>query len=216
MIYLISDVHEDINFPGLEEYLEKATDDDLLIILGDVGLNFQDTEENRKFTEQFLSLEKNIAFIDGNHDNFEYYNSFPEEEWKGGIVGRISENIVHLKRGNVFEFEGKTFFVFGGCKSSPKWKEAGLWHFGEEPDDEQLATAYSSLKKHNLQVDYILTHKYEQTPERGTVSEKLKELTQFIDENVKFNKWFSGHWHKESEIDEKHSVIFEKLYAVDR
>lgn len=63
--------NNNINFAGLTEYLEKATDDGLLIILGDMGLEFRDTEENKKFTEQFLAIKKNIAIVDGNHENFE-------------------------------------------------------------------------------------------------------------------------------------------------
>ena len=76
MIYIISDLHGDKNVKGLQEYLNIATDDDLLIVLGDICLQFADTEENREFTEYFLSLKKNIAFIDGNHENFKYLNTF--------------------------------------------------------------------------------------------------------------------------------------------
>ena len=118
MIYFVSDLHGDINFKGLNEYLEKAGDDDLLIILGDMELCFQDTAENKYFTEKFLSANKNIAFLDGNHENYDYIKSFPEDEWMGGCVHRLSHNIVHLKRGNTYTIEGKTFFVFGGCKST--------------------------------------------------------------------------------------------------
>ena len=57
----------------------------MLIILGDVGLNFEKTKENKEFTEYFLSARKNIAFIDGNHENFEYLNSLPEEELNAPI-----------------------------------------------------------------------------------------------------------------------------------
>ncbi len=36
MIYLISDIHANKSFKGLQDYLEIATDNDLLIVLGDV------------------------------------------------------------------------------------------------------------------------------------------------------------------------------------
>ena len=126
MIYFVSDLYGDINFKGLNEYLEKAGDNDLLIILGDMELEFKDTDENKYFTQRFLSSNKKIAFLDGNHENYGYINSFPEEKWMGGSVHRLSDNIVHLKRGNTYTIDGKTFFVFGGCKSTSKWKEMGL------------------------------------------------------------------------------------------
>ena len=98
MIYLLSDLHGDINFKGLKEYINTATDDDLLIVLGDIGLKFENTEQNRVFDKEFLKINKNIAFIDGNHENFDYLNSFPEIEWNGGIAGKLSDNIFYLNR----------------------------------------------------------------------------------------------------------------------
>ena len=212
MIYLLSDFHANADFAALKEYVNIATDADLLIVLGDVGLKFEKTHDNRAFDEYFLSIKKNIAFLDGNHENFEYINSFPEEEWNGGIVHRLTPHIVHLKRGNIFTLEGKTYFVFGGCKSSPKWKEMGLWYFGEEPMAEEIALAHENLKKYNYCTDYILTHKYE---DGGTVSEKLLELTSFIEKNVQYKRWYAGHWHMHKTKDETHTVIYDILTPVD-
>lgn len=198
------------------DYVENKADDDLLIILGDTGLEFEKTKENKEFTDKFLSVRKNIALIDGNHENFPYLNGFPEEDWNGGKVRRLSENIVLLKRGNVYNIDGKSFFVFGGCKSSPKWQEMGLSYPGEEPTEEEINTAHANLEKHKFKVDYILTHKYEEIPPRGkTVCEQLQKLNKFIDDKVSFKKWYSGHWHRELIIDDKHIVIYDKLIALD-
>ena len=119
MIYLLSDIHagETSAIDGLRRYFEIAGNDDILIILGDVGVGFEDTEQNREFDELFLSSTKKIAFLDGNHENFAYINSFPEEDWSGGRVHRLTDNIVHLERGYVYEIEGKRFFTFGGWAS---------------------------------------------------------------------------------------------------
>lgn len=211
MIYLISDIHGKTEFKGLLQYLERAEKDDLLIVLGDVGLTFGDTEENRVFTEWFLSLEKNIAIVDGNHENFEYLRSFPEEDWNGGKVHRLTENIVHLMRGNAFKIEDKSVFVFGGCKSSKVWHELGLYYPGEEPEKEELALAYETIKKNGFEFDYILTHKYEQTPPDATYCPELGELEKYIDENVSYKHWYCGHSHKYREIDERHTIVFDEL-----
>ncbi len=215
MIYLISDLHGEIDFPALWKYVNIATEDDLLIILGDVGLSFENTEENKRFTERFLSIKKNIAIIDGNHENFEYLNSFPEEEWNGGMVGRLTDSIILLKRGSIYDIEDKTFFVFGGCKSSPKWKEMGLWHYGEEPEKAELEYAYDNLEKYNYSVDYILTHKYEETHAEGTVCEDLQKLAHYIEENVSYKKWYAGHWHICKKKDEKHYFVYDKLEIIE-
>ena len=211
MIYLISDPHGGESMPGLERYLKMCTDDDLLIILGDLGIRFEDTEENRKFTEWFLSLNKQIALVEGNHENHGFINSFPDDTWCGAPVHRLSDTVVHLKRGNIYNIGGKTFFVMGGCKSSAKWKQMGLWFDGEEPDEAELSLAYQNLKACGNQVDYILTHKYvdyRQTQELAPLT--LEGLTKYIDENVTFVHWYSGHWHKTKKLDGSHTVVYDE------
>ncbi len=213
MIYFLSDFHGEV-FPAFKEYIENANENDLLIVLGDVGIEFEDTDENRKFTEYFMSSKKNIAFIDGNHENFGYMNSFPEEEWNGGIVNRLTDTIVHLKRGNAYNIDGKKFFAFGGCKSTSKWKDMGLWFPGEEATDEEIALAYENLKKYDYKFDYILTHKYEETPGYAPISFPLQELTKFIDKNVEYKMWYAGHWHRDDIIDEKHVLVYNTLTPI--
>lgn len=215
MIYLLSDIHGDRNFKGLEDYISKADDNDLLIILGDVGLSFEKTEENRIFTDFFLSIKKNIAIVDGNHENFDYLKSFPEEDWCGGRVHRLSDNIVHLMRGNAFEIQGNSFFVFGGCKSSEGWHKIGLYYPGEEPESKELSLAYETIKENEFKFDFILTHKYEQPPPDATFCPSLGELEKYIEDNVSYKHWYSGHNHEHSEPDEKHTVVYDELILLN-
>lgn len=209
MIYLLSDLHAggEESIKSFKRYLETAREDDLLILLGDICLKLEDTPENRAFDEFFLSVQKNIAFIDGNHENFDYLYSFPEEDWNGGRVHRLTEHIVHMKRGHIFTLQGKTFLTFGGCKSSSRWKDRGLWYPQEEPTEEEYALLHQNLEKSRYKVDYILTHKYENG--RGTQTPKLRELAEYIDANVEFKTWYAGHWHTNDAIDEKHLLIFD-------
>ena len=209
MIWLLSDPHGGESAEGLRQYLESASQDDLLILLGDVGLRFADTEENRRFDDLLLSTKKNIAFLDGNHENFAYINSFPTEQWNGGQVHRLTPHLVHLMRGNIYRLEDKTFFVFGGCKSSPRWKEMGLWYPGEEPEAEEIDLAHKNLIARNCQVDYILTHKYEESPPKGTVCQPLRELILWLETNVRYCHWYCGHWHKNHRMDDTHTVVFD-------
>lgn len=209
MIYLLSDIHGDMNFNGLKEYIQTAGEDDLLIVLGDIGLMYAEREDYKEFTEFFLSIDKNIAFLDGNHENFDFIESFPEEDWNGGKVHRLSESIVHLKRGNVFTLEDKTFFVMGGCKSSQKWKDMGLWYEREEPSNEEIAFAIENLKNHGNKVDFVLTHKYEK-PKENPAPKTLEALTKYIDENIDFSHWYAGHWHQ-TELNRRHSTVYNKL-----
>ncbi|MBE5743462.1 MAG: hypothetical protein E7358_01955 [Clostridiales bacterium] len=213
MIYLLADMHGGEKLGELNKYLEIANDDDLLIILGDIGIKFCDSEENKAFDDLIFSSKKKIAFLDGNHENFKYIYSFNEEKWCGGIIHRLTENVIHLKRGYVFEIQGKSFFVFGGCKSSPKWKEQGLYQPEEEPTEKQLDRAYNNLKKYGYKVDYVLTHKYENG--KGTVNEDLFNLCKFIDDKVEYKHFYAGHWHNAKVFDEKHTFVYDKLVCIE-
>lgn len=209
MIWLLGDPHGGEDTEGIRQYLQRAPEGDLLLLLGDVGLKFADTDQNREFDRLLLNAQKPIAFLDGNHENFPYLGGFPVEDWMGGKVHRLTEQLVHLMRGNIYTLEGKTFFVFGGCKSSAKWKEMGLWYPGDEPEPEQLELARQNLEKCDYKVDYILTHKYEQTPARGTCCPTLQAFTQWLEEHVTYRHWYAGHWHINQQVDEKHSFVFD-------
>ena len=215
MIYIMSDIHESMEFEAFNNYISEDHADDLLIILGDVGLKLEDTEENKRFTQYFLSAKCPIALVDGNHENFDYLYSFPVEDWNGGKVHRITENIVHLMRGNIFRLEGQYYLVFGGCKSSEGWKATGKWFPQEEANDEEYALAYENLKRYQYQVDYILTHKYNKDPLDPYGVPKLQEFTAFIDEKVDFKKWYSGHCHQNLVLDERHQTVYDNLVCVE-
>ena len=127
MIYLLSDPHGEDNLQGLKAYLSFCQEEDLLILLGDLELNFRDTETNKEFTHFFLFLTCNIAFLDGNHENFDDLYRQPQEESCGGLVHRITPHIVHLMRGEIYEIEGRSIFTMGGYKSNAKWQNSALW-----------------------------------------------------------------------------------------
>ncbi len=214
MIHFISDLHGGKDMGQFEEYINTATAEDLLIILGDIELNFQDTDENRRFTEYFLSINKPIAIVDGNHENHPYMRSFPEDTMYGAPVYRLSDSIVYLKRGNVYTIEGKTFFVMGGCKSSAKWFEMGLAYDFEDPSPEEIAFGIKTLNSFGNKVDFILTHKYKNGEGEIAPENSLQYLTNYIDKNVSFTNWYSGHWHKAVKLDDLHTVIYNQIVTL--
>ncbi len=216
MIYFLSDFHGGEATEGLRDYLTFCRPDDWLIVLGDVGLQFENTAANRAFTDWFLALTCRIAIVDGNHENNAFLASFPEEDWCGGKIHRLSPSIVHLQRGYIFDIEGKRFFVMGGCKSSAKWKEQGLWYAGECPDEAELRRGYASLQACGNAVDYVLTHAYWREEEMPTALQPptVEELITYIDEAVSFTHWYSGHRHWEGQLDEKHTVVYKTPVAL--
>lgn len=104
------------NFPEQKE----MTKDDVVIILGDFGLVWDYSGENK--TEKYwLDWLENkpftTLFVDGNHDNFDRLDDYPIEKWHGGNVHFIRPSVIHLMRGQIFDIEDRSFFTFGGASS---------------------------------------------------------------------------------------------------
>ena len=196
---------------------------DNIIILGDCGIAWRkdkkDLAQNIKLWNECGNGVK-LYFIDGNHENFNILNSLLIEN----NMGKIADNIYHLRRGQVYEFENKKILVCGGADSIDKyrrienftwWKEEAI---SQETIDDIPAGHY----------DYVLTHCYPRS-----VFEKNKiylSTLQFLDENkinhnsedmleqlknkITFDHWFFGHYHINRNLDEKFTCLFEDFMEV--
>lgn len=196
---------------------------DNIIILGDCGIAWRkdrkDLDQNIKLWNECGNAVK-LYFIDGNHENFNILNSLPIEN----NMGKIANNIYHLRRGQVYEFENKKILVCGGADSIDKyrrienftwWKEETI---SQETIDDIPAGHY----------DYVLTHCCPRS-----VFEKNKiylSTLQFLDENkinhssedmleqlkskIIFDHWFFAHYHINRNLDEKFTCLFEDFREV--
>lgn len=196
---------------------------DNIIILGDCGIAWRkdkkDLAQNIKLWNECGNGVK-LYFIDGNHENFNILNSLPIEN----NMGKIADNIYHLRRGQVYEFENKKILVCGGADSIDKyrrienftwWKEEAI---SQETIDDIPAGHY----------DYVLTHCCPRS-----VFEKNKiylSTLQFLDENkinhssedvleqlkskITFDHWFFAHYHINRNLDEKFTCLFEDFREV--
>ena len=42
----------------------------------------------------------------------------------------------------------------------------------------------------------------------------LEGFTRYVEDNVNYRHWYSGHWHKTAFPDEKHKVVFDTLIQI--
>lgn len=189
MVYVTGDTHGNFYRFNAENFPEQKqmTTEDHVIILGDFGgVWCKEANRTEKCWLDWLNDRPfTTLFIDGNHENFTRLNKYPVEEYHGGLVNVIRPNVLHLKRGEIFNLEDKTFFAFGGASShdiqdgildveDPDWKKKasqldrqnrfmyrvkGLsWWEEELPSQNEMDNGLLNLKKYNYKVDYILTH----------------------------------------------------------
>lgn len=227
MIFVTGDTHSKIDrFSHKKwEFGKKLNKKDYVIICGDFGLIW-DTNESSNEESYWLKWlnDKNwtTLFVDGNHENFDRLNKFEEVNLFDGIVGKISDSIFHLKRGEVYTIENKKFFVMGGAQSIDKASRVEFisWWKEELPSHKEICNAIENLDKNNNEVDYILTH----TPPAHIInnitkfnfSEDNYNLTKFFDElsaKIKFKKWYFGHLHIDLDIG-NYISLYERIERI--
>lgn len=119
MIFLTGDTHGEFSRFTMDSFSEQRelSRNDTIIILGDFGGIWNDSSSERYGLDWLSDKSFTLCFIDGNHENFEHLRQFEEVDFHGGRAHKIRDNIYHLMRGYVFEFENKKFFCMGGAQS---------------------------------------------------------------------------------------------------
>lgn len=191
MVFVTGDCHAEFNRFSTKNFPEQKemTHDDIVIVCGDFGL-WHDDETERYWLKWLNRKNFTTVFVDGNHENFDrlYSDEFPIVDFHGGKAHKIRENIYHLMRGYVFEFDGKKFFCFGGASSHDirdgvldradfdsneefmatvrdwdrRWKMFRINHLSwwkqELPTQEELDFGMQTLIQNGNKVDYIISH----------------------------------------------------------
>ena len=190
MVYLTGDIHGNPFRFSTDKFPEQKemTKDDFVIILGDFGIIWDGSKEEKYMLKWLDKKPFTTLFIDGNHENFNLLSMFPVVDFCGGKAHKITDNIYHLMRGYVFNICGKKFFAFGGAKSHDisdgilnpddydnikefkrkykKWQKHKRlfrvkdisWWEEELPTEEEMLRGIQSLEDVNYEVDYVITH----------------------------------------------------------
>lgn len=191
MVYVTGDCHADFHKFSTKQFPDQKemTKDDIVIVCGDFGI-WNDDPEERHWLKWLDEKPFTTVFVDGNHENFDrlYSDEFQTIDFHGGKAQRIRNSIYHLLRGEVYEFEGKTFWCFGGasshdisdgiidaddfetynefyaaiCQAYAFNKMCRInhvsWWKQELPSEEEMEHGRQTLAAHGNKVDYIITH----------------------------------------------------------
>ncbi len=222
MIYITGDTHGEYDafLDRIRQY--SVTKDDIVIVCGDFGFVWN-APNHRYFLARLTAEPFTIAFVDGNHENFDMLETYPVIAWNGGNVHKIADNIYHLMRGQRFVIEGKSFFTMGGAYSIDKaMRTEGLdWWKTELPTNADYKTADETLKACAYRVDYVLTHTVPQSAIHylGRVPyQEDAELTGYFEwlyGKLQFRKWFAGHFHVNRLIRNNLQVLFDEVIRID-
>ena len=188
--WVTGDIHGDPRRFSVDSFPEQKemTRDDFVIILGDFGLVWSNSKEEKYWLDWLNDKPFTTLFVDGNHDGFDLLYTYPIVDFHGGKAHKIRDNIYHLMRGYVFDICDKKFFAFGGARShdisdgildpmafddteefkklyhsfqkhGKMFRVKGFsWWEQEMPNDEELERGRQSLKAVNNEVDFVISH----------------------------------------------------------
>ena len=224
MIYLTGDTHGDVS--RIEEFCKQyETDrDDILIILGDAGINYDGGRRDRAVKQFLKELPITLFCIHGNHEQRPYtIDGYKETLWRGGIVYLEEEypNLLFAKDGEIFDLDGRKAIVIGGAYSIDKEYRLAYgygWWSDEQPSDDVKQYVELQLDRLGWKVDLVLSHttplKYEPTEvflpgiDQSTVDKSTEIWLDDIEDRLDYQRWYCGHYHTEKEID-KLVIMFE-------
>ena len=178
----------------------KLTRDDVVIICGDTGCMWDDSNETRYWDDWLEDRPFTTVTCFGNHENYDKICSLPREEWNGSIVRKVLPHVMYVENGEIFTLNNQTFFVMGGATSVDKVyrTEGKSWWAAEIPSKEEMEHAVDNLEKHNMLVNHIITH----TAPNWILDKFWYEhdsltnfLTNYVERFTQFNDWWFGHFH---------------------
>lgn len=227
MVYITGDIHGDVSRVSEMIDRHKITPDDIIVILGDVGMNYYGNKKGDRSRKKKLNkLGIPIFCIHGNHEmRPESLITYREDHWNAGAVYVEDEfpNLFFAKDGEVYDLEGTKAIVIGGAYSVDKWYRLQMdmhWFPDEQPSAEIKARVEKKLDELEWQIDTVLTHTcpYGYTPREAFLScvdqTKVDNSTELwldtIEKKLKYTAWYCGHWHIDKRIDKIH-FLFESI-----
>lgn len=190
----------------------KTTKDDVLVILGDAGINFYLSEKDRKNKEFLQELPITLFLVHGNHEERPYLiDGYITKEWNGGTVYYEEEfsNILFAKDGEIYDLDGKKAMVIGGAYSVDKQYRLlhGYgWFESEQPSPEIKEYVEKQLEENGWKVDYVFSHTcpldYEPVDlfldfiDQNTVDKSTEEWLNMMAKKLSYDIWYFGHFHE--------------------
>ena len=227
-VYITGDKHGD--YKEVENFCLKwnTSKDDLLIVLGDNGVNYYGPTKDRRIKNRLSALPITFFMIRGNHDqrpSRKLYEKIrdPHPLVHGEcLVEKGYPSILFAKEYGEYEFllglNWKKTFIIGGAYSVDKFYRLEMqasgykqyrWFSDEQLSESERNAAYKLMTTRIH--DYIMSHTcpFKYIPFNmflGCVNEdevdKTMELwMDQIEDTVPYEKWFCGHYHTDTAVD---------------
>lgn len=216
-IYITGDKHGDMKcFKPFSDRFETCIDD-VMIILGDVGINYYLNHLDILAKDMLKYVPMTFFCVHGNHEERPYnVGGYKLVDFMGAkaYVEDMFPNIYFAKDGEIYNFGGSKVICIGGAYSVDKnirLANGWQWFESEQPDDEIKAYVEKQLDSIDWKVDYVLSHTcpsiYIPTDMfingigQSGVDRSTESWLGNIEYKLSYKKWYCGHWHTDRLID---------------
>lgn len=217
MIYITGDTH--VNYNSVREfcYKYKTTREDILIVLGDAGINYHLDDRDYILKNSILQIPITLFCIHGNHEERpENVSTYKTKIFSGGEVYYEEDypNILFAKDGEIYNLDNKQTLVIGGAYSVDKEYRLLMgykWYESEQPSSEIKERVLNKIEENNNKVDIILSHTcpYKYMPyevflsgiDQSKVDNSTEKFLDMVEDTTEYNKWYCGQYHTEKEVD---------------
>ena len=220
MICITGDMHADLD-RFKDKRIKKLKRNDALIVCGDFGFLWDGSKKEKRILKKIGRKRYYTLFVDGCHENFDLLNEYQETNWCGGKVHPISGKLLHLKRGEIYDIQGKKIFAFGGGHSDDMdiRRYSNTWWEAENPTFDEINSGKEHLKDNDNTVDYIVTHEPPATIKEflQTNDKHLSEMGIFFEDmkkTCKFKTWFFGKYHINKKISSQYEAMFTNVVVI--
>ena len=232
-IYITGDKHTD--FKDLLRFSRRVgfTERDLLVILGDVGINYFGDLRDDQNKKGLSMLPCTVLCVRGNHEmrptSAEIAHKYRKTEWQGdtAYVEDAYPRLIMAEDGARYHINGREFLVIGGAYSVDKefrLKMGYRWFPDEQLSDSEKDMIREKIRAHGSREDIILAHTcpYNNRPtecfmsglDRSKVDESMELFLQEIADSTGYNAFYCGHWHTEK-TDGRVHILFHDVILLD-
>ena len=221
MVYFTGDIHG--SPMRVIQFANKfnLTENDTIVILGDVGANYFLNALDNDMKFELNSVNPTILCIHGNHEarpnTIGTYNLTDWNEGKVWVEERFP-NLKFARDGEIYTIEGLKYIAIGGAYSVDKYYRIARgygWWSDEQPSDEIKIHVEKQLSENKIDVflSHTCPYKYEPTEvflsgiDQSTVDSSTEKWLDTIEAKFNYKAWFCGHWHTDKRIDKMHFLF---------
>ena len=203
----------------------KTTKKDLLIILGDCGINYFGGSRDIELKKSICANEITLLCLRGNHEmRPSDVKGMVEIDYCGAraYIEYEYPNIIYAKDGEIYNINDRRFLTIGGAYSVDKWYriETGRgWFSNEQLSKDERAQILEKIS--GEEVDFILTHtcplQFQPTDlfiggiNQATVDKEMEIWLTEVEEKVWYGNFLFGHFHQDRQIRPGVRMLYQNI-----